>query len=185
MTPYRSVLVEPPLDADSTDKRAYDDRWTTITKGRSRRQPRPIRTNETNMTKQEEENKELVLRFEDEVWNERNLDAIDEYLAEDFVLHFHKGPLNGRAEFREKVESNHASFPDSSQTIEDVIAEDDKVVVRMMVRGTQDGDFLGVEPTAKEFEIEEVHIARIEDGKIVEQWSQADVLGLMEQIGVA
>jgi len=137
------------------------------------------------MTTTEERNKEVMRRYEEEVWNERNLDVIEEVLAEDFVLHYpNSQEVHGPEEFREKAESNQAAFPDSSQTTEDIIAEDDMVVMRLVVRGTHGGEFMGYAPTGKEFEIEEVHIVRIEDGKIVEQWSQADMMGLMEQLGV-
>jgi predicted ester cyclase len=133
----------------------------------------------------QEENKEIVRRFEDEVFKEGNLDLIDEVLAADAVLHYPNGEeIDGAAAFREEVESQFAAFPDLTQTTEHIIAEDDMVVTRLVVRGTHQGEFMGHAATGNEFEIDEVHIARLEGGKIVERWSQADVMGMLEQLGV-
>jgi len=138
------------------------------------------------MTQQEEENKELVRRLEEEVFAAGNVDVLDKFLAEDFVQHYPKGRvLEGLAAFREEVESELAAFPDLSPTIHEVVAEGDLVVTRLVVRGTHEGEFMGHAATGKEFEIDEMHMARIEDGKLVEQWSQADLVGMLEQIGVA
>jgi steroid delta-isomerase-like uncharacterized protein len=138
------------------------------------------------MTTQEAENTELMRRLQEEVFAAGNVDAIDEFLAEDFVQHYPKGRvLNGLTEFREEVGSELAAFPDLSPTIEEIVAEDDLVVVRLVVRGTHEGEFMGHAATGNEFEIDEMHMARIEDGKLVEQWSQADLVGMLEQIGVA
>lgn len=138
------------------------------------------------MSTTEIDNKELVRQFEDAVWNEGNLDAIDEYLADAFVQHEPTGhDAHGPDGWRQQVaEPMHAAFPDLTETIEDIIAEGDTVVTRVTVRGTHEGEFMGLDPTGNEVEVDGIHIARIEDGKITERWVQADVMGMMEQLGV-
>ena len=146
---------------------------------------RPNTRTDIHMATETDDNKEIVRRFEEALWNEHNLDVIEEFVAPDFVWHYPKGQtMNGPAEFRETAEYEFAAFPDLSQTTEDVIAEDDTVVMRFRVRGTHEGEFMGQEPTGNEFEVDEVHITRLEGGKIVERWSQADVMGMLEQLGV-
>lgn len=77
-----------------------------------------------------------------------------------------------------------AAFPDSRFSIDDMIAEDDKVVVRHTLRGTHRGDFQGIPPTGKQVSISAIGILRIVDGKIRETWLNADFLGLLQQLGV-
>ena len=77
-----------------------------------------------------------------------------------------------------------AAFPDLHGTIEDEITEGDKLVQRMTSRGTHKGDFMGIAPTGKQVTFTEMHIIRIVNGKAVEHWSEADQLGMMQQLGV-
>ena len=74
------------------------------------------------------------------------------------------------------------AFPDGRETVEDQIAEGDKVVTRWSFRGTHNGVLFGIEPTGKNVTLTGIFIDRIEDGKIVEHWDEADILGLMEQL---
>ena len=78
-----------------------------------------------------------------------------------------------------------AAFPDLHYTVEDVIAEGDRVVQRSTARGTMKGDFLGMPATGKNASWGEVHILRIENGKIVEHWASVDQLGMLQQLGLA
>jgi predicted ester cyclase len=75
------------------------------------------------------------------------------------------------------------AFPDIELVTEDLVAEGDQVVDRVTVRGTHRREFMGIPPSGRRFEMEEIHIARIVDGKIVERWTQFDVFGLLQQIG--
>jgi predicted ester cyclase len=75
------------------------------------------------------------------------------------------------------------AFPDMRLTEEDMIAEGDKVVDRVTVRGTHEGALMGIPPSGNQVEFVETHISRIADGKIVERWGQWDALGMMQQIG--
>lgn len=77
-----------------------------------------------------------------------------------------------------------AAFPDFHATIEDMVAEGDKVVVRVTATGTHQGDFMGIPATGKPFKYQEIHIARIADGKMAEHWGVEDTLGMLQQLGV-
>jgi predicted ester cyclase len=76
-----------------------------------------------------------------------------------------------------------AAFPDFEATVEDIVAEGDTVAMRVTLRGTHDGPFMGVEPTGNPFEVRNMVFTRIEDGKIAERWVQPDTLSLMQQLG--
>jgi len=78
----------------------------------------------------------------------------------------------------------HAAFPDWRHTIEDMIAEGDKVVARMTVQGTHKGDFLGVPASGKEVVFTNICIFRITSGKIMESWQEIDMMSVMQQLGV-
>jgi steroid delta-isomerase-like uncharacterized protein len=133
-----------------------------------------------------EENKELVRRYTEEVFNEQNYDVIDEVLAEDLIDHNPALPMEitSPAEFKEAVKTIHSAFPDFEAPIEDIIAEGDRVVTRTREMGTHEGTFAGVPPTGESVEVQGINIYRIEDGRIAEMWIQVDTMGLMGQLGV-
>lgn len=130
--------------------------------------------------------KELVRRLNKEVYREGNLELIDELYAEDYVEHNPVLPhdIRGREGVREKIEMFQSAFSDARGTTEDIVAEGDKVADRHRFIATHDGEFMGIEPTGTEIDIEGMAIHRIENGKIAETWVQADMMGLMEQLGV-
>jgi predicted ester cyclase len=120
-----------------------------------------------------EENKALVRREQEELWNHTgNLDAAEELFA----------PEQAGAARQEATEFRQG-FPDVVSTIEDLIAEGDKVAARWRARATHHGEYMGVPPTGKEVEFTGISVYRIEGGKIAESWSVEDELGLMRQIG--
>lgn len=131
-----------------------------------------------------EENKRIARRYPEEVATGRNLDLIDELLAEGYVEH---GPFGGETHGpeadREQMRAMLAAVPDFEAIVEDVVAEGDTVAMRVTLRGTHEGEMMGVEGTGKAFEIGNTVFTRIEDGKIVERWIQPDVLGFMQQVG--
>ncbi len=132
-----------------------------------------------------QQNKAVILRAEAEVWSKGNLAAADEIYAPDFVCHFIDGiEWRGVKGIKAAVASHRTSFPDWRESVEDIIAEGDRVVIRIHSTGTQLGAFNGISPTGKMVSIEEIHIFRLEHGKIVEQWGMPDVHGLLEQLGV-
>src|SRR5918997_124028 len=130
-----------------------------------------------------EENKALALRSWDSV---DNPDTLDEVYAPDVVWHQPEGDIQGLEEAEQFVAMITTAFPDMSTTVEDVIAEGDKVVTRVTIRGTHQGE---VEeygpPTGKQVELEGITIHRFEDGKIVKEWTSYDNLSILQQLGLA
>jgi steroid delta-isomerase-like uncharacterized protein len=133
----------------------------------------------------EEQNKAVVRRMVDEVFNKGNLRLIDEIMAPDFVEHEQLPPgiPGGREGVKQLTASFRSSFPDFKATIEDILAEGDKVVIRMTWRGTQKGEFMGIPPSGKMVNFGVIDIIRIAGGKFVEHWGQMDMMGMMQQLG--
>ena len=129
-----------------------------------------------------EENKALVRRWF-EVSSEEDLPALYKTVSPDFVLHDTAGdmPLEQYKQYNTML---FAAFPDISFTVEDMIAEGDKVVTRWTMNATHKGQFGGIPPTGKRVSITGVSIDRIVAGKFVESWLYSDRLGLMQQLGV-
>ncbi len=120
-----------------------------------------------------EENKAVVRREQEELWNYTgNLDAAEELFA----------PEQAEAAKQEAADFRRG-FPDVVSTIEDLIAEGDKVVARWRSRATHQGEYMGIPPTGKEVDFRGISIYRIEGGKIAQSWSVVDQLGLMRQLG--
>ena len=130
-----------------------------------------------------EQNKKLVLRWKDEIWNKRNLNIIDELYAPDYVGHIvgTPGPVRGREAFKQLLATYFAAF-DLHRTNEFLIAEGDKVVAYDSYRVRHTGEFAGIPPTGKELSITGIDIYRIVGGKIVEQWFEADLTGMLQQL---
>ncbi len=130
-----------------------------------------------------EENKALALRSWESV---DNPDTLDEVYAPDVVWHNPEGDIQGLEEAEQFVAMIKTAFPDMSTTVEDVIAEGEKVVTRVTIRGTHQGE---VEeygpPTGKQVELEGITIHRFEEGKIVEEWNSYDNLSILRQLGLA
>jgi steroid delta-isomerase-like uncharacterized protein len=135
-----------------------------------------------------EENKALLRRWFDEVWNKGNADAIDELLSAEGIAHGlsddESTPLRGPAGFKPFHDSFRGAFPDIEVVVEDMIAEGDKVVARCSVRGKHTGDHLGIAASNSPVLFSGIAIVRIEHGKIVEAWNNFDFLKMNRQIGV-
>ncbi|MCK4393961.1 ester cyclase [Candidatus Bipolaricaulota bacterium] len=133
-----------------------------------------------------EQNKTIARRHVEEGVGKRNLSVVDELLATNFVLH--ATPPSGvpldREGYKKLVSMIHTGFSDYRVTVEDMVAEGDRVVIRLTMRGTHKGEFMGITPTGKHVTWTGITILRIEGGKIVEIWNQVDSLGLMQQLGV-
>jgi steroid delta-isomerase-like uncharacterized protein len=130
------------------------------------------------------ENKALVRRFYDIV-ESHNLDTLtDEVLAEDYRLHFDSAPEMDQGAAAGFFGAFLAAFPEINHTIEDQVAEGDRVASRIVVRGTHKGELMGIPPTGKDIEISAINIHRIVDGRVAEQWVVSDGLGMMQQLGV-
>ena len=132
-----------------------------------------------------EENKAVFRRFIEE-WNKGNEAgmAAMELCAADYVIHgTGVFPDTDRAGYKQRLTALWTAFPDAHLVVEDLIAEGDKVVVRYTFRATHRGEFMGVPATGKVVTMTGIDIARFAGGKCVEQWVQADFLGLMQQLG--
>jgi len=132
-----------------------------------------------------EENKAIVHRFMEEVVRKGNLVSANEIFAADFVYHPPPSglPTRGPEAIIQRVTTIRTAFPDIQYTVEDEIAEGDKVVHRLTGRGTHRGEFLGIPPTGKQVTWTVMAIYRIADGKIAERWLNVDDLGIMQQLG--
>ena len=130
-----------------------------------------------------EENKELVRRFVEEFWNQKNPSAADELMAADVVIHMPTGEVVDLEGLKGFAEMWRSSFPDWNSTFEELIAEGERVAERWTGRGTHQGELAGIPPTGKHVEVPGSVFYRIVDGKIVEFRGQLDMMSLMQQIG--
>ena len=133
----------------------------------------------------EEQNKELVKRIFEGL-NERNADIYQELYAPDYAWYFpsnNSKPLS-REEEHGFVKILWDAFPDINWSIEELIAKDDRIIARFIARGTHTGEFQGIPATGNKIESSGSWIARIENGKVVEVREDADLLGMLQQIGM-
>lgn len=131
-----------------------------------------------------EENKAVIRRWIEEL-NQGNLDAADEFFAPNYVDHSAPpGTPPGPEGVKQLMAMYSAAFSDVRITIEDQIAEGDKVVTRLSTRLTHTGEFMGIAPTGKQVAVTAIVIDRIVGGKLVEAWESFDELGMMQQLGV-
>lgn len=132
-----------------------------------------------------EKNKALLRCYVEEVLNKRNVNAVDKSFATNCVDHTApSGTPPGINGIKQLLAATLEAFPNLHVTIEDIIAERDKVVSRFTGRGTHRTKFLGVAPTGRELTLMQINIDRIAGGKIVEHWGLDDQMELMQQLGV-
>jgi steroid delta-isomerase-like uncharacterized protein len=133
-----------------------------------------------------EENKALVRRAVDEIYPHKNPDAADEVYSPDFIDHDTTAPeemRRGPEGVKQQVAMFAQAFPDLELTLEAQLAEGDLVATRWSARGTHQGELMGIPPSGSQVSVGGITIARIADGKIVEEWTNWDGLGMMQQIG--
>jgi steroid delta-isomerase-like uncharacterized protein len=132
-----------------------------------------------------EQNKALIVRFVEEFFNRGNMGIVGEIFAPDFIEHEQLPPgiPNGREGVKVLTTMLRSAFPDFKATIDDILAEGDKVVIRMTWSGTQKGEFMGVPATGKRVSIGVIDIIRVSGGMLVEHWGQMDSMGMMQQLG--
>jgi predicted ester cyclase len=130
-----------------------------------------------------EDNKALVRRFLAEVRDGWTQAVVEQFFATDYRRHLTPtGPHLSREEQRERASRLRVAFPDADVTLEDILAEGDRVAYRSTIRGTQRGSFLGVEPTGRRVTVSFLAIVRIEDGKLAEEWGGLDQVDLLRQL---
>ena len=131
-----------------------------------------------------DENKAVVRRYYQEVLEGGNLQLLEEIAVPDYEEH---DPIPGQANrlegLKQRVEVLRSAFQPRF-TLEDMIAEGDKVVVRWTNRGTHVGEFMGIPPTGKSFSIAGIDIHRLSGGKMAEHWHVVDLFGQLQQLGL-
>jgi len=134
-----------------------------------------------------EENKALIRRWFEEVWNKGREEAIDEMFAEDAIAHGLAQdagePLRGAVGFKPFFQKFRSAFPDIEVVVEDTVSEGDKVAARCTVRGKHQSDSLGFAATQQPMEITGIAIVRVRDGMIVEAWNNFDFMTMFRQLG--
>lgn len=135
-----------------------------------------------------EENKQLLRRWFEEVWNKGRADAIEEMLDANGIVHGLSddpaNPIKGPRDFRPFHTVFREAFPNMMIVVEDMVAEGDKVAARCSVRARHEGDFLGRSATQSPIDFTGIAIVRIEYGKIVEAWNNFDFMSLHKQVGL-
>jgi steroid delta-isomerase-like uncharacterized protein len=131
-----------------------------------------------------EDNKAIIRGYVEAVWNQQQVDRADEFMAPDFLDHASlPGQAPGLEGWKKKWAMYLAGIPDLRVTIEELVAEGDKVGVRRTYEGTHQGELLGVPPTGNHVQVGGISIFRLAGGKIAESWEQVDLLALMQQLG--
>ncbi len=132
----------------------------------------------------EDELKNIVEQFYDQVWNKGKLAVADQYLAANCVCDDRLTPARGREGLKRHVAKLRSAFPDLRLTVEDMVAEDDRVAARWSLHGTHEGVLptIDVRPTGEEVTFTGISIYRFKDSKIVEIWQEGDYVSLMEQL---
>jgi len=129
-------------------------------------------------------NLEVVSRFIEEFKNNANHGIVDELMSPDFVHHLTDPRLpEGREGIKALGQVIVAGFPDVHASVQELLADGDKVIERTQTSATHTGEFNGIPPTGRQVGWTEIHIYRLENGKIAEQWSEIDLLGLLVQLG--
>jgi steroid delta-isomerase-like uncharacterized protein len=133
-----------------------------------------------------EQNKNVLRRIYDEVFNKGDFPKISELVAPNFIEHEHVPGTKaaGGDTLREFTSMMRSAFPDARFTADDMIAEGDKVAARFTMQGTHKGEFMGMSPTGKKVTMTGIDFVRIVDNKIVEHWGSTDMMGLMQQLGM-
>ena len=132
-----------------------------------------------------EENTARLRRAWDEVYDRGRLDSLDELVLDDVISHGPDGDVRGVEELKRYLATYLAAFPDTSVTIEDVIAEGDKVVSRYTVRGTHQGATQEYgQPTGRQMVVEGITLYHFKGGKLAEMWDRYDNLAVMQQLGL-
>lgn len=138
----------------------------------------------TPQVTQSEANQAVVNRFIEEFKNNANAGIVDELFTPEFVHHLPDPRLPaGREGLKLVGQAIVAGFPDVQVTVEDLLSDGDRVIERTTARATNTGEFNGIPATGKPVTWTEIHIYRMEDGRIAEMWSEIDLLGLLIQLG--
>ena len=132
-----------------------------------------------------ETNKAIIARMAEQLWNEGRVDLVEEFFAENYVEHVAGQPdRTGPELIQQAVTDTRSAYPDFRLSIDDFVAEGDLVAARWSMSGTHEGDLYGIPPTGKKVSQTGTTFYRLENGRIAEIWFLADMMGLMQQLGV-
>jgi predicted ester cyclase len=135
-----------------------------------------------------EANKATVRRIVEDIQNRHDLERMDDFFAPNFINHLEPADLSSEHNSVERAKiifrEMFAAFPDLHVTIQDQLAEGDKVVTHKLFQGTHQGPFMGVAPTGRPIAFAVIDILRLDNGKVVEHWAIQDRLALMQQLGL-
>jgi predicted ester cyclase len=133
-----------------------------------------------------DDSRALMWRITDEIWNNGRLELIDELIAEDLVDHVELPGLrgNGRARYRASIEMARAAFPDYRNPLDFVLADGEFAVSYGRSTGTHRGEYMGIPPTGRSFDVPTFGILRFASGQAVERWGFSDNLAMMQQLGL-
>lgn len=141
------------------------------------------------MGAEQDRNKEVVRRLYQEIWNDGRIEVADELVHEDFEDHpptrFWDLKLRGPRALTDAVAQFHSAMPDFRDQVQQIVAEGDQVVYLGQISGTLEGELFGFQPTGKSMKVWGVNFFRMQDGKVRERWGQFDVLGMVQQLGLA
>lgn len=132
-----------------------------------------------------QDSEQLVRRFFDELCNGRRAEVADEIVADSYVSH---GPQAPPAEGPEGVKARVAVYQDALDghwDVQEIFSSGDRVIARWIGRGTHNGELMGAAPTGRPIAVEAITVFRVADGKIAEEWTVWDALGLLQQVGAA
>jgi predicted ester cyclase len=132
----------------------------------------------------EEQNKEVVRRYWNGKWNERRAEILDELQTPDVVYHGYPYQMNGIEEYKQVYSVFASALHDTRLTIEELIAEGDKVMTRVTTSGIHKGELMGILPTGNNVTWTQFTVFRLVDGKIAEEWEVLNELGMMQQLGM-
>lgn len=130
-----------------------------------------------------EKNEQLVRRYVEEIYTKGNLDRIDEFLSPEYVNHTEFQEVEGLDAVRQFVDAMHVALPDLTEVIHNQVSDGDYEVHRWTISGTHQGEWMGIPPTDNTIRFGGLTLARIKDGKIVEEWSYTNTLSLLTQMG--
>ncbi len=132
------------------------------------------------------DNRTIIRRLYEDVWNKRKIEQVSDLISPSHALHDNNaaGSSVGPEAYRAQMAIFLAAFPDLRFTVEDMVAEKDKVVASWTISGTHKGEFWGVRPTNKKMSMDGMTIHHIANGKIIDSYISSDALGLMRQMGV-
>ena len=132
-----------------------------------------------------EQMKEHAKMVIDEIWNKGNLSFADELIADKFVMHdpHNHMQVKSREDYKKWAAGLRAAIPDLHITIAEMVAEEDRIAVRITYGGTQKGDLPGLPATGKQFTVGGMFIRHLQAGKAVEEWISFDYLGMLQQLG--